>query len=172
MGRAMVKEDFEAVADALYQLASKAIAQNMHIAPLMFILRVDEKHKVDKLFPVECAFLFQQRFGIPGKQMAAEVLRRLSATPETDIAALVTEAWVVEATTEDMQANPIDGDNLQDDPRRKEAVIAFLRTPDFSAMASWMLDREHHMLKYEPVKWGGDGLTGRFAHRAPGEAIN
>ena len=171
MGRAMVREDFEAAGKALYALANKAVTTGLEVAPFMFILRLDEEHRVTIVIPVDCGIFFEERMGTGGKKMAAMILERLSRTPETDIAALVTEAFVLEATEEELTEAPVEG-SLESDPRHKECVVAFLRTPGFTTIASWALDRDNKKLVYEPVKWGGEGLTGRFSHRAKGQALN
>ncbi len=169
MGRPMVREDFEAAASALYRFASKAVADGMRITPLMFIVRLDDDHHLTTLIPVDCAFMFQEHMGVPGRRMASEILRRLSTTPETDMAALVTDAFAIEVSAEELRRGP-HGD-LAEDPRRQECILVILRTPEFSTMANFPIDREARTLTFEPVKWGGD-LSGAFAHKHVGQTLN
>jgi hypothetical protein len=160
--RAMERADFDAAADVMYRFASEAFADNPAFVPTMFVLRLDAEHKVHTIIPFEAGAFFRERFGIPGRELAARVLEQLSGTPATDIAALVAPAWVV--LDEDNRA-PLDPDDLADDPRRQEAVGVVLRTADFSTFTWYAVDQVNRKLQFQPLQWGKETI-GRFAHRS------
>jgi hypothetical protein len=163
--RAMVREDFEIVAQMVFEGAAANFARRGEVSPLIFVLKMDDQHRIVSAKIIAVQDLFTEDLGTGGKDMAARIMD-LALASGADLVALVVEAWVASAE----QGVSLEGELpdgaacVEEVPGRTEAVSVFFRSADFTTLALWPIDRAGKRLVHKPIDWNpGNRFSGRFA---------
>jgi hypothetical protein len=163
--RTMEREDFEIVAQMVFEGAARNFARRGEVSPIIFVLRMDDQHRIANAKIIAVQDLFTEDVGTRGKDEAARIMD-LALVTGADMVALVIESWIASSET-GLGPNgefPEGVTRVQDIPGRTEAVTVFIRTANFTQLATWPIDRAANRLIHKPLSWDpANQFSGRFA---------
>lgn len=154
------REDFQTVADLVYNVSSKAIAEGAELTPVILLAELAADHTIHHVQPVSVGPYFRNSHT---KDVLGMMLNKIAATaPPRAIVALVSEAWMVELTTDQART---EARAPSAHPDRVEIVVVSLRSRDFNTHVQYRIERKGAKpeLIYTPIDWKMREGAGRFS---------
>jgi hypothetical protein len=176
--RNMEAADFLAVSKAVYAVEQKVYDHNgwdSETPPKLVIFKMgDEPGTVAGISLCPLGHVMTEAHGEAGKDLVASLFNRLVSLPESDIVALITEAWVSEvepqrvpqgmAPEQFARANEGKLPRPSQDPKRQERLAVSMRSKDYTSLVLFEIDRAgRRLVPNEPKFDPQERFSGRFA---------